>query len=74
MLYSVEDDAEAVLQCGTLSGDRAQCLRGIALSLMLDDRYLGVDGPGRYSICSETRWTADERAACLAGERDAGEA
>lgn len=74
LLYSIEDDVEAVMQCSTLSGDRAQCLRGVALSLMMDDRYLGVDRPGRYSICSEPQWTEDERRVCLAGERDAGEA
>lgn len=73
LLYGVEDDVEAVQQCSRLSGDRGQCLRGVALSLMLDDRYLGVDGEGRYSICSETRWTEDERESCLAGEQDAGE-
>lgn len=73
LLYGVEDDVEAVQQCSRLSGDRGQCLRGVALSLMLDDRYLGVDGEGRYSICSETRWTEAERESCLAGEQDAGE-
>lgn len=72
LLYGTEDGVKAVDLCSSMSGETAQCLRGVALSLLLDDRYLGVDLPGRYSICSETRWTGIERAACLAGERDAG--
>ena len=72
LLYSIEDDEEAVERCAEYSGSRSQCLRGIALSLLLDDRYLGVDAETRSSICSSPKWRESERAECWAGERDAG--
>jgi hypothetical protein len=71
LLYTAVDGPAAVQSCAELSSDRAQCLRGVALGLSMIDDHLGVPKEERISICSDQRWTREEREQCLLGEADA---